>query len=286
MKRVKNNNLKFKDSDDAVVGIVVTLMIIGLFITAIAYVQNVFVPQWMQKKESEHMDQVANQFAQLKSSVDTLSSLDKPNIQISVPVTLGSDEIPFLTSSRSYGSLNLKPNDFKITIKDKNNDTLSYILGSIEYISANSYYRNLEYIYENGALILSQPPHNIFIINPSLSIINGKDLYIDLIKLIGLTEKTSASGYSTCPIQAKFSSSQEFVIYSVEKIIIRTTHKDAWINLFNDQLSKSGILFSINDIINNEGFEITFYDTDNTDLPDMTLNIFEIKIQISTGWIE
>lgn len=286
MKRVKDNNLKFKDSDDAVVGIVVTLMIIGLFITAIAYVQNVFVPQWMQKKESEHMNQVANQFAQLKSSIDTISSLDKPNIQISVPVTLGSDEIPFLTSSKSYGSINLKPNDFKITIKDKNNDTISYILGSIEYTSANSYYRNLKYIYENGALILSQPPHSIFIINPSFSMIGGKDLSFDLIKLIGLGEKTSASGYSTCPIQARYSTSQDFVIYSVEKITIRTTYKDIWSNLFNDQLSESGILYSIDDTINNEGFEITFYDTEDTDLPDMTLNIFEINIQISTGWIE
>jgi len=285
MKRIVKNIKKLRDSNDGVAGIVVAILLIGLFISGIAFVQTIYVPQWMEQKESEHMGEIANQFAQLKFSIDTLSVATQPYSQISVPITLGSDEIPFLNSMRSYGSLNILPNDYKITIKDKNGYTQSYILGSIKYESTNAYYMDQSYVYENGALILSQPSGDVMAVQPAFSVIDTEDLSFKIIRLVGIGGKTSAGGYGTYPVQTKFFSSEIFYINNVEQITIDNSYNNAWRNYFDDTLSDSALNFSIDNAADGHGITITFFDTDEADFPEIILNLIEIEIQISPGWI-
>ena len=68
---------KFKNSDDAVVGIIVAILLIGLIILVISILQTVFIPNWMKQIEAEHMDEVADQFSQLKFAIDIQSALEK-----------------------------------------------------------------------------------------------------------------------------------------------------------------------------------------------------------------
>ena len=91
-------------SDNGVAGVITAVLLVGLFISIIAFIQYSYVPMWMEQKESEHMGDLANQFIQLKYSIDTLSVNSRPNSRISVPIKLGSEEMPFFDSIRSYGS--------------------------------------------------------------------------------------------------------------------------------------------------------------------------------------
>jgi len=284
MNKIKRNIIRFKNSEEGVAGVVVALLFIGLFISFIAFVQTVYVPQWMKVKESEHMDQVANQFSQLKFAVDTLTVSAQGYSVISSPITLGSKEMPFLSSSRSYGSLDILTNDCRITITDNNDVSASYILGSIKYKSENAYYIDQSYIFENGALILSQDSGDILSVRPAFSVVDNQDLSFNVIKLMLFGEKTSASGYGTYPLQTKFSSSTFSRIYNLKKITMYTSYNMTWNNFFSDALSNSALNYTINNLGN--AVTVTFFDTPDADLPDLLLNVVEIEIQISPGWVQ
>ena len=68
---MKKINIKdLNNSDDAVVGIIVAVLLIGLILVVISIFQTVFIPNWMEQIEAEHMDDVAQQFSQLKFAID------------------------------------------------------------------------------------------------------------------------------------------------------------------------------------------------------------------------
>jgi len=293
MKKILRN---IKNSDNGVAGIVVTLMIIGLVISAMAMVQTVFVPKWMEQKESEHMSEVAKQFTQLKFAIDTIGLIGEKDIPVSTPVTLGSDEMPFLTTMRSYGNLNIMPNSCKITINyDSNNpESVTFIVGTIKYSSSNAYYMNQDYIYENGALILSQHGQDVMSIQPSLSIVLNKDLSFTLFRVSELGDKTSAGGYGTYPIQTKFVDSSEYSYKDVESITIETSYQNAW-KLFLEDVLMSNMLdadldFDSTVTVTPDQDQVTVAFTDdpanNVFLPDLNIKLIDIGAQISPGWIE
>lgn len=285
MNKITKNVKKLRNSNDGVAGIVVALLLIGLFFSAVAFVQTVYVPKWMEQKEAEHMGEVASQFAQLKFSIDTLSVANKPNSRISTPITLGSDEIPFLSSMRSYGSLNLMPNNYRITIQNKYGDEKSYMLGSIKYDAENSYYIDQSYVYENGALIMSQYSGDIVTVQPDFAVVDATDLSFNIVRLVGIGEKTSASGYGTYPLQTKFSRSETYYINNVETITIYNSHIKAWCNFFNDTLPNSLLDYFVDASSDNSVLTISFFDTAEADLPNLLLNVVEIEVQISPGWV-
>jgi len=63
MKKLKS----IKYSNEGAAGMVAAVLLIGLLFSFIAFIQAVYVPQWMEQKEAEHMEQVAIQFTQFKS---------------------------------------------------------------------------------------------------------------------------------------------------------------------------------------------------------------------------
>lgn len=90
------------------VGVVVAILMVSLVVAVIVIIQVYYVPNWMKEKEAEHMDTVANQFSNLKFSIDlqTLAQIDVP---ITNSITLGSKELPYFISARAFGSLNVLP---------------------------------------------------------------------------------------------------------------------------------------------------------------------------------
>ena len=273
-----------KDADDGVAGVIVAVLMIGLLVSGIGFIQSVYVPQWMEQKEAEHMDNVAIQFSQLKYSIDTLSVTSQSNSQISTPITLGSEKLPFLKSMRSYGSINVLPNYHKIRIDDKNGEQMFYILGSVKYSSTNSYYIDQDYYLENGAIIQNQNSKQIMVVDPVFSVIDLEDLEFRVVKFTGIGMETSASGYGTYPIKAKFIGSESMFINNVENITIYTENIAAWKLFFEKELSKSYITYSIEENLDNKSIKICFFETEEVDLPDLDLIVNSINIQISPGW--
>ena len=282
------NIKKIINSNDAVTGIVVAILLLGLFMTMLAFVQTVYVPQWMEQKEAEHMEQVSTQFNQLKYVVDTLIINEKQNLPISCPITLGSKEMPFLTSNRAYGDLIFNEDACVVTLINNENVELSYTLGSFEYKSDNSYFINQDYTFENGAMILSQETGDFISIAPSFTVVDSDHIVVNLIKFIGVHGKTSASGYGTYPVQTKLISTKPVNMQYPITLQIKTNHVEAWYNYLNeliDDLSKNYISPQISYTAEGDGVVLTLLTDTQVNYLTIEAYITEIEIQISPGWI-
>ena len=283
---------KMKNSDDAVVGIVATFLIVGLIVTVISMIQAVYIPKWMEQTEADHMEVVADQFSQLKFAIDTQSAIKEPGTPISTAITLGNKELPFLTSSRAYGSLDILSDECMVTINYSNvTKSNSYPLGVIKYSSANAYFLNQAYICEAGAVILSQSQGNTMSIKPAFSVSYGygSDINISftILNISTIGEKRSIGGYGTYPIQTEFSGVNVTNFTDVKNIIIDTNYQNAWQKFINNTLINSGLNhhsygadFSIS--VNDDNMVLKFNKsiTVNLKLKHVTINA-----QIAPGWI-
>lgn len=100
------------------VGVVVAILMVSLFVSVIVLVQVYYVPNWMKDREASHMDTVANQFSQIKASID-IESMAQRDMSLINSITLGSKELPFFVSARAFGSLNILStanSDFQVGI--------------------------------------------------------------------------------------------------------------------------------------------------------------------------
>ncbi len=88
------------------VGVVVAILMVSLFVAVIVLVQVYYVPNWMRDREATHMDTVANQFSQIKASID-IEAMAQRDMSLINSITLGSKELPFFVSARAFGSLNV-----------------------------------------------------------------------------------------------------------------------------------------------------------------------------------
>jgi hypothetical protein len=282
--------------DDAVVGIIATFLITGLIVIVISLIQTIYIPKWMEQNEADHMENVCDQFAQLKFAIDSQTVLGKQQeleipMPISTSITLGNKEMPFLMSSRSYGSLEIIPEECVVKIIEDTGPAPEYKLGIIKYSSVNSYFLNQDYIYEAGALILSQSEGNTMRVKPAMSIKRETDVNLSL-RLFNITtsagDKDSISGYGTYPIQTEFHSekTQNPIIHNnVEKIEISTNYPNSWEKYFKNALINSGLTYEseFTTEIGNNIISIIF--SDPSDIC-VKVQIINISAEIAPGSIE
>ena len=247
----------------------------------------------MEEKESEHMGEVTSQFAYLKFATDVqLYSPTNSNLSISVPITLGSDKIPYLLSERSYGDLDILSGSSVVTIKNSTNSYI-YSLGTIKYSSRNSYFVDQTFSYEAGAVIVSQHQGNFLSLSPFFSVNNSQIINISftLVNISSVGSKTSANGYSTTSILTKYlsSSDQTVTISNITNITINTSYPSSWKSYFNETLEDEGLDYGLS-----SDYWITYSEDDNwiilhfntsENSNSLDLSIKKISAQITPGWI-
>lgn len=282
---------RLKNSNNAVVGIVAAFLIVGLIVTVISVVQTQYVPKWMKEKESEHMDKVAEQFNQLKYSIDIHSVAKQKGNAITNSFVLGSKEMPYLMSVRAFGQLRILNNNFNIKIRNDSKN-YSFTTGLIKYESFNSYYINQNYIFEGGAVILTQDQGEAIRIKPVFTADLEADLVIsyDLsnISTVGNKDR-SAVGYGPVQIQTEFSSAESYdLITNVSNISINTTYLDAWHSFLNSTFIKAGLNYAgygtdyTIEIIN----DLVYVEFTGSIVVNMDIDIINIYAQIGPGFIE
>ena len=270
MKRFRKNINVLKSANDAAVGIVVAVLLVGLALAVMWTIQAVYVPNWMEQKEAEHMEQVANQFTQIKFAIDTQSAIEQ-GIPISTSITLGSKELPFLTSSRAFGALRIATMEYSIIITN-DSSSFPHSLGRIKYSSENAYFLDQSYIYEAGAIISNQSEGNVMSIKPYFyadynEMFKDVNISLNIVNISGVGGKTSVSGYGTYPIQTEFIGSNNSVIDNVQNFTINTSNLNAWYIFVNSTLVTSGLNESNDFWINATADNITveFHDSLNVD---------------------
>jgi hypothetical protein len=288
-------------SNDAVVGIVTAILIIGLIATVISLVQTMYVPKIMEQREAEHMDKVAEQFAALTSIIDGQAAEQRRGIPIATSITLGSRELPYLVSSKAFGILEILENACNITIINEsapNNIHASvFPIGTITYSSTNAYFLDQSYIYEVGAMIVSQIQGNLMMVPPNFFVeyndtTNIVNITFDVVNISGVMQKTTAAGFGTYPIQTEFRDiSTDTIFTDVRNITISTKYSNAWFLLLNSSLMGANLNYA--------GYGTQFLLTDTGSAVQMvflsnglapTVNILfrliEIRAQIGPGWVE
>jgi len=277
---------KMKNSDNAVVGIVAAFLIIGLFIAVLSVVQTQYVPKWMKEKESDHMNVLADQFAQLNYAINTHVFNEKANIPISTTITLGNKELPYLMSVRAFGQLNIINDGCIISINGTPNLNIS--IGTIKYNSYNNYYIDQNYIYECGGLILSQYSGNALTIDPffTCNFLDNFEINFTTVNITTIGNKdTSLVGYGPTPIRTEYKSSDKTFIDNISYINITTNYITSWKNFINSSLINQNFVYGTNyiiEIIDNK-LIVHFVGTDKV---LMNLNEVDIGAQIGHGIIK
>jgi hypothetical protein len=294
MKRFHLNSNRFNENEEAVVGVVVAVMLVGLLLAIFLIFQTVFVPDWMEQLESEHLDEVGNQFAMLKYAVD-IQSVSQENIPITTSIVLGNKEIPFFTSSRAFGFLRITTEECEINITENASSFYSYKLGIVKYTSSNSYFLDQSYAYEASAIISSQAEGNVMFIKPTFSADYNKiesqvNISFTITNIKASGEKTSVSGFGTYPIRTNFSKISLVNASSIQKITVTTNYVNAWATHINSTLTKQDLDYgSSNDYwVDKNSGNVTVYFNSPPGSPnvDIYMQVVDIYAQIAPGWIE
>jgi hypothetical protein len=276
------------NSNDAIVGIVATFLVVGLIVSVLSMIQLVFIPKWMEQNEADHMDTVADQFSQLKFAIDTQSVIKQRDAPIASYITLGNKELPFLSSTRSYGSLEIVSHACSITFSNET-DTFHYPLGIIRYSSDNAYYLDQDYLFEAGAVILSQNSGSSMFTKPMFSIRYDTSINISftIINVSTIGDKREIGGYGTYPIQTEFSyATPSRCIYNLKSLTIETQYQSAWYAFLRNTLVNAGLVSGSDFDITQDATSITVSFIDPVEGVNLNVYVVEIAAQISPGWIE
>lgn len=156
---------KIRWENQAVAGVIEALLLIGLVAIIISIIQLEYIPQIMEQREAEHMDEIANQFSQLKNVIDSqaLAGSMEPDVPLARVdmtslITLGSRELPYFITVPAYGEIKITDAEAKIHANPPINGWISGIsFSSIIYHAYNMYFVEQTYILEGGGIILKQP---------------------------------------------------------------------------------------------------------------------------------
>lgn len=274
------------NNDHAVVGIFTVVLVISLIVVIIGVVNSIYIPQWMKTAEFQHMNEVSNQFAQMKSALD-IQSITNSSSAVSSIVTMGTTEIPFFGVHQSFDELSIPSDSCTFLITNDSGPDLMYSSDSIMFTSHNTNFVDQSYIYEAGALILNQVDNNVLLGRPSILVTEyGKNLTISFINVsAGTGANNFASGRGTYVIYTQIiqNNQQYILMQNVTNITIETNYPDAWYNAFNVTLLHSGIENQITKTT--QSISVDFIDLDG-DYYNVFIREIKITADLAFGMLQ
>ncbi|MFH1013365.1 MAG: hypothetical protein V1769_02515 [Thermoplasmatota archaeon] len=281
-----------RKNEQGVVGIVVTVLLIGLILAVTVMIQTAYIPQWLEESEATHMDEVSNEFTRLKYALD-IQSLVNDSTSVSTFISLGIKEIPVFNTGRTFDDLRIIDDAFYMTIERNGTaEVKEFSSDSIVFTSKNSYFVNQKYIYEGGALILQQDPTNILYGNPNIKVTEYNfSLSLVLVNISVVSGSDAVSGYGNYPIYTEVQSN-EFYNYSwcwdlfenVTNITIFSSYPHAWYTAFNSSLRNMWNNYTIDE--QSDRVVIRFRESPTSDryIPNL-FKVHEVKVntKISFG---
>jgi len=278
---------KLINENDAIVGVITTVLIIGLMIAVLTVINVSYVPQWVEKEEAKHMELVATQIGKLKSIMDFQSNIDRYT-SFTNYVTLGRNEIPFFEPQRTYGSLKIVSNQTTMEIEENGSNTFSFTSGGIQFSFKNNVFVDQTYIIEAGAYILSQSDEN-GIKGPPPILIESYDgnISIIFINISCMSSRNQIAGIGTYPVFTGVTDIIDHVTYNnVTNITVFTNYPRAWYHVFNNSFRNKLAEYEPGergyDIIEeNNHVQVRFYDPENQ---YYTVSVREAKISVQIAW--
>lgn len=103
--------------------------------------------------------------------------------------------------------------------------------GCFRYVSANKFWIDQNFIFENGAVIMQQSTSKESLIRsePFISVDDdGKTLYLKIFNIRGVTDSVSGNGVSTVNVKVETKEERTYPFVGKTTLIISSDHPDAW----------------------------------------------------------
>ncbi len=282
------SNCEGKSADEAIVGVVTAILLIGIIVAVVSLVQTMYIPKIMEQREAEHLDKIAEQFTYLTSVIDEQAANQVKNMPIATSITLGSKELPYMLSVKAFGSLQILDGARLLNVTLKDGSVITYPVGVISYSSMNGYFLDQSYTYEAGAMIVSQSKGNLMMIHPNYVVEynptqNALKINLEVVNISSIGQKMIASGYGTYPIQTEFYNVSSNVTFTnVSSISFTTPLSHAWSFYLNETLKSEDL--SLTGIVTDSGQEVVL-DLSQFSTVRVTLKVIDIHAQIGPGWV-
>ena len=231
-----------------------TIMAILVFLSLMALITNSYVPAWMLDNEREHMNQVIDQFGELKGKVDSMvvqwTVRGGPSSNMYAPISLGSSGVP-LFASPTIGILATAPQDSSISAIEMTFDPDGRGLltdrggGKVELYCPNRYYVQQWLAYENGAIIMKQEDGQALRAYPGLVFSNtssGVNIQFTKIDIVGPGTIVSGSGSVGLNIEMVYVESETYSLSGEWKLKLTTEYGEAWTTYLEGAFSQQGMV--------------------------------------------
>ncbi len=215
-------------------------MALLVFMSILTIITQQYVPIMMEDKEASHMDTVEGQFAQLKSGIDSLVLNQYTGYPRYSPVKLGSEGVPlFGGQTAGIARLNTswvgRDKGMNLSFDHPSyRETLNFWGGGKFYLHVyNRYYEQQRYVYENGAILLSQSDDQVMKADPPIFIEKVGPNYtmkITMVEILG--EKTSIGGTGTVGVTSELLSTSRKTFEDPGNLTLDLTSEygTAWYN--------------------------------------------------------
>ena len=104
-------------NDDAVSIIVSAILLLGLLVSCIAFINVYYVPVWIADDEARHMRDVFVDFSAIPGCIDSLVLANETGSVSKHRIQLGGGDIPIISSGMSWGTLGVVPREANFTVK-------------------------------------------------------------------------------------------------------------------------------------------------------------------------
>ncbi len=277
--------------DEAAAGVVSILLSILVIIILLTLITTVWMPEWMQDIEADHMREVSSQFGHLKANIDRQILKGDPKFVIGNPLTLGSEGFAIFgsDSSGSFSINHFREGDLEYYCNIQNEDASVNVTctGGMKYKSNNAHYVDQQLAYENGAIILNQGAGEVIRTGPQFSVEkHGPVTYISFVLITVSGVETAIQGTGTILIQTQLVTytSKEHGFSDPEwlNLTLVTAFPVAWARYFNNTLIEGGLTNTVDFNTSYTKSEV-HVDIKNVGFFDMGYALFNVELQENAG---
>ena len=104
-------------NDDAVSIVVSAILLLGLLVSCIAFINVYYVPVWIADDEARHMRDVFVDFSAIPGCIDSLVLANETGSVSKQRIQLGGGDIPIISPGMSWGTLGVVPRKANFTVK-------------------------------------------------------------------------------------------------------------------------------------------------------------------------
>lgn len=287
--------IKKIENEDGVASVIGALMVVIIFTTSLTIFVYSYVPKWMEDNEAHHMRQVSNEFSNLKATIDTqilkaaISDGSNENdtinsISIHTPLPLGNKGIPIFASETNGNiAINSYENSFSLY---NNSKTFVSSKGNIKFTSLNRFFIQQDYVYENGAIIISQKDQEFVKVPSQFEIENingGIDVSILMVNLIGERAGLTGTNIEEVATQLSFYRKETYTLIKQSLFLNFTTqYTSAWQEFFNNSFKSEGLKINEDYSFNYENSNSVVLIINN--VKKLNVEIAGIKTRLTVGW--